>query len=64
MANTGISIDDQVLDDFDRAIAKQQAEGELPTNINRSKVIEELMEDYAEEVLDQGNPTRMAQTAD
>lgn len=64
MANTGISIDDDVLDDFDRAIAKQQAEGELPTNINRSEVIQELMEDYAEEVLNEGNPKTPATVAD
>lgn len=60
MVNTGISIDDDVLDDFDRAIALKKANGEIPTNMKRSHVIQMLMEDFIEDTLPEGNLKRAA----
>lgn len=48
MANTGITIDDDVLEEFDRVIDIKHALGQIETD-KRSKVIEQLMEDYIEE---------------
>jgi len=48
MANTGITVDDDVLEDFDRVIDIKHALGHIDTD-KRSKVIQNLMEDYIEE---------------
>jgi metal-responsive CopG/Arc/MetJ family transcriptional regulator len=48
MANTGITIDDEVLEEFDRVIDIKHALGHIETD-NRSKVIEQLMIEYIEE---------------
>lgn len=70
MANTGITIDDDVLDDFDRVIDIKHALGHIETD-KRSKVIQDLMEEYIEdnrelvrqfEGLQEGNSTPTATT--
>lgn len=61
MANPSISVPDELLEDFDRAIARKQADGDLPSNTNRSQVIQQFMRAYAEGKL---NSPPTAQTAD
>jgi metal-responsive CopG/Arc/MetJ family transcriptional regulator len=62
MAHPSFTIPDELLDDFDRAIASKKAKGELSTNASRSSVVREFMKEYAEEELGEGNsnPKRMA----
>jgi len=62
MAHPSFTIPDELLDDFDRAIASKKAKGELPTNASRSSVVREFMKEYAEEELGEGNsnPQEMA----
>lgn len=48
MANTGIQVPDEVLENFDREIARRQGTGELPTDMSRSRVIQMLMEEFVE----------------
>jgi len=55
MARPSFSVPDELLDDFDRALASKSARGELPPKVNRSKVIRELMYEYAKEELGEGN---------
>jgi len=55
MARPSFTVPDELLDDFDRAIASKSAEGELPPNTSRSKVIRELMLEYTREELGEGN---------
>lgn len=51
MVNTGITVSEELLDEFDRKIARLEADGELPTNTARTAVIRELMKGWVE-----GNP--------
>jgi metal-responsive CopG/Arc/MetJ family transcriptional regulator len=64
MARPSFTVPDGLLDDFDRALASKSARGELPPKVNRSKVIRELMYEYAREELGEGNssttPTAIA----
>lgn len=62
MARPSFTVPDDLLDDFDRALASKSARGELPPKVNRSKVIRELMHEYAKEELGEGNSntTRIA----
>ena len=55
MARPSFTVPDELLDDFDRALASKSARGELPPKVNRSKVIRELMYEYAKEELGEGN---------
>lgn len=55
MARPSFTVPDELLDDFDRALASKSARGELPPKVNRSKVIRELMQEYAQEELGEGN---------
>lgn len=48
MVNTGITVSEELLDRFDRKIAKLEAEGELPTNTPRTAVIRAIMEAWVE----------------
>ena len=48
MAKPSISIPDEVLEQFDREIARRQAEGEMPMTMNRSRVIRQLMKEWSE----------------
>jgi len=71
MANTGITVDDDVLEEFDHVIDIKHALGHIETD-NRSKVIEQLMRNYIEsnrelveqfEGLQEGNSKTAAATA-
>jgi metal-responsive CopG/Arc/MetJ family transcriptional regulator len=65
MARPSFTVPDELLDDFDRAIASKSARGELPPKANRSKVIRQLMLEYAREELGEGNlNTTQMMTAD
>ncbi|RDZ53098.1 hypothetical protein C5C07_15295 [Haloferax sp. Atlit-4N] len=55
MARPSFTVPDDLLDDFDRALASKSARGELPPKVNRSKVVRELMYEYAKEELGEGN---------
>ena len=55
MAHPSISIPDELLEDFDRAVASKKAQGELDMDANRSSVVRELMKEFAEEELGEGN---------
>ncbi|WP_224449309.1 CopG family ribbon-helix-helix protein [Haloprofundus salilacus] len=48
MANTGITVPDELLEDFDDIIFAKKAAGELPRDASRSHVIRGLMEEYVE----------------
>ena len=48
MAKPSISIPDELLEEFDKEIARRKADDELPTTANRSKVIRELMNGWVE----------------
>ena len=65
MAHPSFTIPDELLDDFDRAIASKKAMGELPTNASRSSVVREFMQEYSKEELGEGNlNTTQRATAD
>lgn len=75
MANTGISVDDDVLEKFDRIVAIQKTLGLIDEDADRSGVIEDLMREYNEEHEDviqlvdsikeqtEGNPSRVGPAA-
>jgi len=54
MAHPSISIPDELLEDFDRAIAIKKAQGDLDMDASRSSVVREFIEEFVEE-LDEGN---------
>ena len=67
MASPSVSIDDDLLEDFDDIIAIMQLQGHLPRNMSRSKIIEDLIADWVDEhddYLDQfeGNGNRATTT--
>jgi metal-responsive CopG/Arc/MetJ family transcriptional regulator len=55
MARPSFTIPDELLDDFDRAIASKKAQDEIELDANRSSVVRELMKEFAEEELGEGN---------
>ena len=57
MVNTGITVDDEVLEKFDDTIWQKKMEGQIPREASRSTVIQSLMEEWIEENYE-GNPNR------
>lgn len=49
MVNTSIEIPDDLLEDFERTLARKKADGEIPTNVTRSEMIRQLMREWVEE---------------
>jgi metal-responsive CopG/Arc/MetJ family transcriptional regulator len=67
MANPSISVDDEVLDQFDEINDRRRLAEELDLDTSRSEVIQRLMEEYIEEhreFLSEGNPKATPATAD
>jgi len=61
MVNTGITVDDDVLDEFDELVWQKKTEGEIPRDASRSQVIQMIMEDWIEENSEgNSNPQKMA----
>lgn len=48
MANPSVSIDDELLEDFDHILDVKEMKGELPSD-RRSPVIQQLIQDYVDE---------------
>ncbi|WP_226040815.1 ribbon-helix-helix domain-containing protein [Natrinema sp. DC36] len=48
MANTGITVPDELLEDFDDKVFELKAEGEIDRDASRSEVIRTLMEEWVE----------------
>lgn len=48
MANPSISIDDELLEDFDDVIWELKSEGEIPRDTSRSEVVADLIEEFVE----------------
>lgn len=48
MANTGITVPDELLEDFDDKVFELKAEGEIARDASRSEVIRTLMEQWVE----------------
>lgn len=64
--NTGVRIDEEILEDFDTIWKVKSEIGLLPEDISRSQVIEMLMEDYIDDhsgFLEQLDDMRDAQAA-
>jgi len=68
MANTSLTVPDELVEEFDRKITEMEYEGEFPNNTSRSRVIRELMEMWVEgevEVsIDEGNLNQAVVAAD
>ena len=63
MANTGITVPEELLDGFDDVILEKKVAGELDRDTSRSEVIQDLMADWIENHDSEENrPT--ARTAD
>jgi len=52
MANPSISIPDEVLEEFDKELARRHYKEELPQEVKRSNVVSELMRAWADDELD------------
>lgn len=65
MAKPSISVPDELLEEFDQAITRQKALGEIPQNTDRSKAIRMLMNDFIDETDEMwGNSLGQMATAD
>ena len=49
MVNTGFTIDEDLLDDFDEVIWQKEVNGDLPRDTPRSKVLQHLVQEYVDE---------------
>ena len=49
MVNTGVTIPDELLDDFDDVVWHLEVQGELPRDVSRSAVIQDLMQEFVDE---------------
>jgi metal-responsive CopG/Arc/MetJ family transcriptional regulator len=61
MVNTGISVPEDLLEEFDDKIFELKAAGKLPRDASRSEVIRTLMSEWVDqdvEAFDEGNSSR------
>ena len=49
MVNTGFTIDEDLLDDFDEVIWQKEVNGDLPRDTPRSRVLQHLVQEYVDE---------------
>ena len=49
MVNTGITVPEELLEDFDDVVWALEVEGELPRDTSRSAVIQDLMQEFVDE---------------
>jgi len=66
MVNTGITVPDDLLDDFDDVVWELKSNGEIPRDASRSQIIQELMQNHVDEhreLLDDEGKRNPARTA-
>lgn len=49
MVNTGFTVDEELLDDFDEVIWQKEVRGDLPRDTPRSRVLAHLMQQFVDE---------------
>lgn len=62
MPNPSFSIDDELLEEFDRTIWAKKVAGDLDKDTSRSEVIQDLIEDYVEGNANTSTPSRTKAT--
>ena len=66
MVNTGITVPEELLEDFDDVVWELEKAGQLDRDTSRSEVIQQLMQDYVDnhrDLLDDGGKRNPARTA-
>jgi len=65
MVNTGVSVPEELLDDFDDVVWALEVQGEMPRDTSRSAVIQQLMQEFVDEhrdLLDESGKQNPANT--
>ena len=49
MVNTGVTVPEELLEDFDDVVWALEVQGEIPRDTSRSAVIQDLMQEFVDE---------------